>query len=199
MTAISSRLKNPLSLHPSALFVFLAIVIAGCVSVPPEVVLLHDKEAEILKDLRRTHLAMVDAYMDKKVEAFDAFYFKEYAVKFRQNWERAFAERMGRPYNPDKDFSTFSNDLVASYLTNVEPLTKLRADLRDQIAAAHDQVAQAHESVAAWIRSLEKLTTSQRNAANKLLGAISPALSLEKIESRIDEATTTLINKLQQQ
>ena len=176
--------------------ILITLIATGCVSAPPQVVLLHDKEGELLKDLRRTHLAMVDAYVERKIEIFDAFYFKEHAVKYRQKWEAAFAARMGRPYDPDRDFSTFSNDLVASYLKNVEPLNKLRADLRDQIIAAHDQVAQAHQTVGAWIHSVEKLNTSQRETANKLLGAIDSSLSMEKIETRIDEVTTSLINKL---
>jgi hypothetical protein len=176
--------------------VLVTLIATGCVSAPPQVVLLHAKEGEMLKDLRRTHLAMVDAYVDKKIEIFDTFYFKEYAVKYRQRWETAFAARMGRPYDPDRDFSTFSNDLVASYLSNVEPLNKLRADLRDQITVAHDQIAQAHQTVGAWIQSVEKLNSSQRETANKLLGAIDSSLSMEKIETRIDEVTTRLINKL---
>jgi len=81
---------------------------------------------------------------------------------------------------------------------NLEPLNKLRAELRDQITAAHNQVAQAHQSVGSWIHSVEKLTTSQRDAANKLLGAVSPSLTLDKIEARIDETTTSLINKQKQ-
>lgn len=176
--------------------IFITLIATGCVSAPPQVVLLHDREGEMLQELRRTHLAMVDAYVDKKIEIFDAFYFKEYAVKYRQRWETAFAARMGRPYDPDRDFSTFSNDLVASYLSNVEPLNKLRADLREQITAVHDQVAQAHQTVGAWIHSVEKLNTSQRETANKLLGAINSNLSVEKMETRIDEVTTSLINKL---
>ncbi|MBC8003601.1 MAG: hypothetical protein H7X97_13530 [Opitutaceae bacterium] len=179
-----------------AFCVLATVVASGCVSAPPQVVLLHDKEGEMLKDLRRTHLAMVDAYVDKKIEVFDDFYFKEYVVKYRQNWETAFAAKMGRPYDPNRDFSSFSNDLVASYLTNVEPLNKLRADLREQITAVHDQIAQAHQTVGAWIHSVEKLTASQRGTADKLLGSINPTLSLEKIETRVDEVTTNLINKL---
>lgn len=197
MTAMYRRREIRRSAR-AALPILLAVIITGCVSAPPQVVLLHDKEAEMLKELRRTHLAMVDAFMDKKVEAFDAFYFNEFAVKFRKNWETNFVARMGRPYDPDKDFATFSNDLVASYLTNVEPLNKVRADLREQVTGAHDQVAQAHQSVGAWIHSVEKLTSSQRDAANELLAAISPSLSLEKIEDRIDQVTTNLINKLKQ-
>lgn len=176
--------------------VLVTLIATGCVSAPPQVVLLHAKEGEMLKDLRRTQLAMVDAYVDRKIEIFDAFYFKEYAVKYRQKWEAAFAARMGRPYDPDRDFSMFSNDLVASYLSNVEPLNKLRADLREQITAVHDQVAQAHQTVGAWIHSVEKLNASQRGTADKLLGAINSNLSVEKMETRIDEVTTSLINKL---
>jgi hypothetical protein len=141
---------------------------------------------------------MVDAYLDKKIEAFDDFYFNQYGPKFRQNWETAFQAKTGRPYSAEKDFPVMYNDLVAAYQNQIEPLTRLRMELRDEIAAAHDQVAQAHQTVGAWIHSVEKLKASQRDAASQILAGVSPALSLEQIETRIDAATTGLINQLRQ-
>src|SRR5688572_7628305 len=98
----------------------------GCVSAPYEIARMHEKEGELVAELRRAHLAMVDAYVDKKLEVFDDFYFREYGPKFRKNWETTFAAKTGRAYDPDRDFSLLSNDLVASYQNNIEPLNKLR-------------------------------------------------------------------------
>lgn len=158
--------------------------------------MLHSKEAELLKELRRTHLAMVDAFVDKKIEVFETFYFNEYANSFRTNWEKAFQQNQGRVYDPARDFPMFSNDLVASYQQNVEPFQKLRVELRDQVATAHDQVAEAHQGVGDWIRSVEKLTKSQRTAADRLLQSINPALSVEGIETKVNSLTQKMIENL---
>lgn len=170
------------------------LLLAGCVSAPHEVVSLHEKQTALMQELQRTHLAMVDAYIDQRLKNFETFYFSEYGPVYRKNWEAAFKDKFGREYNPESDFQLLYNDLVAEYQYTVEPITKMQRDLREAIAMAHDQAAQAHDAIGGWIRSVERLNRSQRDAANKLLKAIDPSLSLDKIDQAI-ETLKAAVNK----
>src|SRR5690349_1525990 len=114
-----------------------SLFLAGCVSAPHEVVKLHDKEGQIMQELQRTHLAMIDAYVDEKVKMFEDFYFKQYGPVYRRNWESNFQKINGRPYDTDKDFALMYSDLVASYQLEIEPLNKLQSELRERILKAH--------------------------------------------------------------
>lgn len=174
----------------------ISLLQAGCLSTPHEVVLLHAKESEILKELRRTHLAMVDAYVDQKLEAFDQFYFKNYGPVFRKNWEKQFRESTGRAYDAEKDFAQMYNDLVAAYQIEVQPLQQMRLDLHQEIEAAHTQVGDAHEAVGDWLKSAEHLNVSQRAALNKMLTSINPSLSLERIDSKVADLTKAVAEKI---
>ncbi len=173
-------------------------LLGGCASAPHQVVQLHDKECELIQELRRTHLAMVDAYVDERLKSFEDFYFKHYGPVFRRNWETAFKEQSGRPYDADRDFPQMYNDMVAAYQQEVEPLASLKVELRERIMTTYDQALQAHQTVAGWILSVERLNTSQRDAANTLLGAIQPGLSLDAIDTKVVDIQKNLEKKLQQ-
>jgi hypothetical protein len=161
------------------------LILSGCASTPPEVVTLHSKQTTLMQDLRRTHLAMIDAYVDQRLDVFEKFYFEEYGPAYRKNWEAAFKRKTGRDYSPDRDFVAFYNDLVAEYQKRTEPVVQLRANLRASLIQAYDQAMQAHDAVGAWIRSVERLQTSQRDALNRLLNAANPSLSLDSIEQEL--------------
>jgi len=152
-------------------------------------VLLHDKEAQLLAQLKQTHLAMVDAYVDKKILIFEDFFFNQYGPKFRKNWEAKFKEKHGRDFDIDKDFGAMYSDLVAIYQVKVQPIVQQKADLRDAITSAYDQVAQAHEAVGGWIKSVEHLNAAERSAMDKVLQSINPNLSLEGVEKKVTEVT----------
>ncbi len=187
---------NPMMFRISYWISLAAVFLAGCVSAPHEVVKLHDREGQIMQELQRTHLVMIDAYVDEKVKIFEDFYFKQYGPVYRRNWESSFQKLSGRPYDADKDFALMYNDLVATYQQEIEPLNKLRAELRERIVTAHQQAAEAHDAVSGWIHSVERLNTAQRDAANRLLSSVSPSLSLEKIDTKVSEMTTNLAKKM---
>ncbi len=170
---------------------------SGCISTPHEVVLLHEKEADLLRELRRTHLAMVDSYIDQKVESFEQFYFNTYGLAFRKNWEKHFQQKTGRAYDSDKDFPQIYNDLVAEYQNEIQPLNQMRLDLRREIDAAHQQITESHEAVAAWLKSAEKLKRAQRDALNTMLKSINPTLSLDKVDAKVAEMKNALAAKIQ--
>jgi len=174
----------------------LSLLQSGCISTPHEVVLLHEKEAEVLQELRRTHLAMIDSYIDQKMEAFDQFYFNQYGPAFRKNWEKSFQQKSGRAYDADKDFPQMYNDLVAEYQNEVQPLNQMRLDLRNEIEAAHDQVGESHEAVAAWLKSAERLNTAQRGVLNTMLKNINPSLSLDKVDAKVAELKSSVAAKI---
>lgn len=173
-----------------------SFLLAGCVSAPHEVVRLHEKQTILMQDLQRTHLAMIDAYIDQRLKNFEAFYFAEYGPVFRKNWEASFRSVTGRQYDPETDFRLFYNDLVAEYQVNVEPITKMRRDLRDAVSTAYAQTSQAHDAIGGWIRSVEGLNQSQRETANKLLGAIAPSLSLDQIDQAIEQLKGDINKKI---
>src|SRR5690606_3414125 len=78
--------KNPTFLVLSLTGLFLL----GCASAPPEVRQLHQKEAEIIGAMQKSHFALVDAFMDQKVLEFETFYFAEYGPAYLQNWKANF-------------------------------------------------------------------------------------------------------------
>lgn len=171
----------------------LLAVLSGCVSAPPAVVKLHMKEAELIGDLRAAHLALVDAYIAEKLANFETFYFNEYGPRFRVNWEAAFRQSRGRPYDPEQDFPLFYNDLVAEYQDLVRPINEIRHALRASIDDAYGQVEEAHAVIGDWIESVHRLSSSQRRTANEVLAAADPSLSVESIESAFAELRKRLL------
>src|ERR1041385_2685206 len=99
-------MKRNLRLLPFAVM----LLVAGCVSAPHEVVTLHEKQGAMMQELKRTHLAMIDAYVDEKLQTFERFYFEKYGPVYRKNWEADFNAKMGRDYDAGKDFALFYND-----------------------------------------------------------------------------------------
>lgn len=183
------KIKHRLALrrYRTLLASLVFVSLAGCLSVPPEVVRLHLKEQEIINDLRVLHLALADAYMEKKLEEFERFFFHEYGPVFRENWLEAFKTKIGRPYDPEKDWSLFSNDLIGEYQNAAAPIAEMRTKLRDSIAAKYRNALDAHQSLGDWIDSLKKLSDAQRRAIDQVLGSVVPGLSLADIDNKIDD------------
>jgi hypothetical protein len=177
--------------------ILLLVLFTGCVSTPPEVAILHEKQGELMAELKRAHLAMVDAYVAEKLQSFEQFYFQEYGPVYRRNWEAAFKEQLGREYDREKDFPRLYNDLVAEYNATIQPIAQLRTDLHVRISGAHDQALAAHDTVGGWIRSVEKLSSAERDAANRLLKAIHPALSLDQVDQAIERLRTEVQSRLE--
>jgi hypothetical protein len=170
------------------LIIPLWLIMAGCVSVPPQVVQTHQKELEIIQELQKSHLALAEAYMDQKLAEFEAFYFQEYGPAYRENWMASFKESRGRDYDPEQDFALFYEDLTAEYLEVVEPLNQMRADLKAAVETEYGNALAAHETVGNWLDSLKTLTDAQRMAVDSLLSAAKPGLSLNAIDSGFNEA-----------
>ncbi len=172
----------------------LCLGLFGCVNVPSEVVQLHAKESTIANELQRTHLALIDGYIDQRLLDFEKFYFATYGPKYVTNWKATFKERRGRDYDEARDFATLHEDLIAEYLAKTTPVEKMRADLKAAVIAAHGQFGQSHDAVHAWLLSAKKLSDTEKALTNKLLGAANPSLSLEAIDAKISEIQNLLNN-----
>lgn len=183
-TTVLWRLRTVAAL--CVLFVLAAA--CGCVSVPPQVAKTHQKELEILQSLEKTHLAMVDSFIDQKLHEFEHFFFHKYGPVFFNNWVAAFQKLNGRAYDQAKDFPTLYSDLVAEYQTESAPIETVRVQLREAISAEYRNAVLAHKAVGGWLDSLEKLNAAQRQTMDDLLGAIQPGLSLDSIDKAIETA-----------
>lgn len=170
------------------MMILLGLLLAGCVSVPPQVAQLHQKEQEIIQELQRAHLALAEAYMDQKLAEFETFYFQEYGPAYRENWMESFKEEIGRDYDPAQDFPRFYEDLTAEYQEAVEPLKQMRSDLKAAIETEYGNAIAAHQAVGGWMDSLKALTDAQRAAVNSILNAAKPGLSLDAIDSGFNTA-----------
>lgn len=177
------------------IFVVLAVT-GGCVSVPPQVATIHQKELEILQSLEKAHLAMVDSFIDQKIQNFEDFFFQEYGPVFLEHWMGAFQTLNGRPYDAAKDFPTLYNDLVAEYQAESAPIEEARRQLHIAIAAEYRNAISAHKAVAAWINNLEKLNAAQRQAIDDLLGSLKPGLSLDSIDNDIKTAKESVERRI---
>jgi hypothetical protein len=183
-------MKTMIVFRPIA--VAMALALGGCTTIPHEVIRLHEKEAEIVSELQRTHLALVDSYVDQRLSQFEAFYFTQYGPKFFDNWKAGFARTYEREYDPAKDFNLLHQDLVAEYLETVKPVEELRLKLRSAIQEAYSQFFEAQGVVQAWLVSARKWNETQRTLTNKLLGSIDSSLSLETIDQEIKRIETRL-------
>jgi hypothetical protein len=184
------------ALAPRVLLASFALALAGCVQVPPEVIKLHEKEAEITRELKRTHLALVDSYVNERLLALEKFYFGTYGPAYLKTWKQEFKRQKGRDYDEAQDFAILHEDLIAEYQDKTRPIETLRADLKAAVTKAYDQFGQAHGTVGAWLASTKKLSDTQRTLTNQLLQGIDPKLSLESIDQKIASLQTELLGKI---
>jgi hypothetical protein len=178
--------------------VIIILLLYSCASVPAQIAKLHQKEYEIIASLQKSHLAMVDAYVDQKILAFESFFFKEYGPSYLKHWQESFKAVYGRDYDESRDFNLLYSDLVAEYQVEVAPIEKIRSDLKEAIVREYRHLAAAHEAVDGWINSVEKLNSAQREAFDHLLGAIKPGLSLDSVDKAINEAIEKARSKISQ-
>ena len=178
--------------------VIIILLLYSCASVPAQIAKLHQKESEIIASLQKSHIAMVDAYVDQKILAFESFFFKEYGPSYLKHWQENFKAVYGRDYDESRDFNLLYSDLVAEYQVEVAPIEQIRSDLKEAILREYRHLAAAHEAVDGWINSVEKLNSAQREAFDNLLGAIKPGLSLDSVDKAINEAIEKARSKISQ-
>lgn len=164
------------------------LLLASCASVPTEVAQLHRRELAIISSLHASHMAMIDAYVDQRIAVFDEFFFSTYGPAYLANWKDAFKTVHGRDFDELRDFSLLYSDLVAEYQAEVAPLEEVRRALREAIAREYLHAVEAHESVGAWLDSMQKLNSAQRQSMDRLLEAIRPGLSLESVDTALGNA-----------
>ena len=180
----------------TVLVAILFISLVGCASAPPQVAQLHHKEKEIIQSLHKSHLAIVDAYIKKRIDEFERFYFEKYGPTYYQNWKKAFPTKTKRPYDPQKDFPILYEDLVAEYLEISERIEKKHAQLRTDIKKEYSKALEAHKAIGDWLNSIEKLKATQRQGIDKLLNIHVPGLSLKKIDEVFQKAKQELEEKI---
>lgn len=170
-----------------ALVTFL-ILSSGCASVPPQIAQTHQKELEIINSLQQCHLAMVDAYVDQKILTFEHFFFNTYGPAYLGHWKKNFKSVYGRNYEESRDFHVLYSDLVAEYQEEVAPIEDVREKIRGAILREYQHAIEAHQAVGGWINSLEKLNSANKEAIDRLLGAIKPGLSLDSLDNSVSKA-----------
>ncbi len=175
----------------------LLVGMMSCASVPPQVAKTHQKEQEIIESLRAAHLAMVDAYIDKKLEDFERFFFNEYGPVYFENWTAAFEQVNGRPYDSGRDLPQLYSDLVAEYQAESALIDQMRVQLREAIATEYRNALDAHQAVGGWLDAMEKLNSAQRQSIDTLLGSIQPGLSLDLIDDAVVNAKQSLQERLE--
>ncbi len=189
MRYFSFRLYTPI------LFLILSTII-GCASIPPEIAQAHQKELDIIQSLQKSHLAMVDSFINERLDFFDEFYFNRYGPALMKNWKEEFKNQNGRDYNPEKDFSIFYSDLVIEYEESIEPIEKLRTDLNYSINTEYNNVILIHKTNDRWLKSIYSLQTQNKAVINNILNSISPGLSVDKIDEEINKAISLLNKKI---
>lgn len=175
-----------------------SIALFGCVKVPPQVAKTHQKELEIIESLKSSHMAMVDAYIDKKLQNFEQFFFNEYGPVFLKNWTELFNTINNRDYDQSKDFPLLYNDLVAEYQIESQPIENIRLELKKAISTEYRNAIDAHNSVGRWLDNLEKLNEAQRSAINSFLSAIKPGFSLDSIDNAVETAKNKIEKKIEE-
>jgi hypothetical protein len=175
-----------------------SVMLYGCTSVPSQVTKTHQKELEIIESLQSTHLAMVDAYVDQKLQNFESFFFKEYGPAYFSHWIESFKTLNNRDYDPSRDFPILYNDLVAEYQAESKPIEKIRFDLKVAIQTEYRNAIDAHNAVGRWLESLKELNESQRKAIDSLLAAIKPGLSLDSIDKTIATAKENIEKRIEE-
>lgn len=173
-----------------------SVMLNGCASVPPQVFKTHQKELEIIESLQSSHVAMVDAYVDQKLQNFESFFFKEYGPAYLSHWIKTFKSIKNRDYDPNQDFPSLFEDLVAEYQAESKPIEKIRSDLKTAIRTEYNNAINAHNTVGRWLESLEELNESQRKAIDSFLAAIKPGLSLDSIDQTITTAQENIKKRI---
>ena len=168
----------------------------GCASVPPQVAKTHQKELEIIESLRKSHTAMVDSYVDQKLQDFEHFFFYEYGPVYLKYWKESFRTLQNRDYDPARDFPLLYNDLVAEYQAESAPIEKIRSELKEAIEAEYRNAIAAHKAVDRWLDSLKKLNEAQRKATDSLLSSIKPGLSLDSVDRAIETAKVNIKKRI---
>lgn len=179
-----------------ATLLMILVMLSGCASVPPQVAKTHQKELEIIESLQSTYMAMVDAYVDQKLQNFEQFFFYEYGPVFLSHWKESFKILTNRDYDPSRDFPKLYNDLVAEYQAESEPIEKIRFELKKAIDTEFRNAIEAHKTVGRWLDSYKKLNDAQRAAFDSLLTSMKPGLSLDSIDSAIETAKNNVENRL---
>ena len=179
-----------------AAFLISLFSLYGCVSVPPQVAKVHQKELDIIQNLRQSHIGLVDSYVDEKLLNFEEFFFNDYGPAYLKNWQKAFKTTYNRNYDPNKDFPLLYNDLVAEYQELTSPIEKIRYDLKAAINTEYSNAIDTHRAVSRWLDSLEKLNKAQQGAIDDLLAGIKPGLSLDSIDKAIEEAKAKVEKKI---
>jgi len=174
------------------------VMVSGCASVPPQVAKTHQKELEIIESLQSSHLAMVDAYVDQKLQNFENFFFNKYGPVYLNHWIESFKTINNRDYDPSKDFPVLYSDLVAEYQAESEPIEMSRSDLKAAITTEYRNAIEAHKAVGRWLDNLEKMNDSQRKAIDSLLAAIKPGLSLNSIDQAIKTAKENVEKRIEE-
>lgn len=162
--------------------------LSGCASVPPQVDKTHQKELEIIESLRKSHIEMVDSYVDQKLQNFEHFFFHEYGPVYLKNWKESFKALQNRDYDSTRDFPLLYNDLVAEYQAESEPINRIRSELKEAIVTEYRNAIAAHKTIGRWLDNLKKLNEAQRKAIDSLLSGIKPGLSLDSIDKAIETA-----------
>jgi hypothetical protein len=173
-----------------------SVMLFGCASIPPQVFKTHEKELEIIESLQSSHMAMIDAYVDQKLQNFESFFFKEYGPVYLSYWIESFKTLKNRVYDPNQDFPLLFQDLVAEYQAESEPIEKIRFDLKVAIQAEYSNAIYAHNTVGRWLENLEDLNESQRKAIDSLLASIKPGLSLDSIDQIITTAQKNIERRI---
>lgn len=187
--------RKTIYIKNGALFFLLLILLFsyGCITAPPEIVKLHQKELEIVTELQRTHTNLVDAYIWQKTLRFKTFFYREYEPDYKKNWKVGFQKWQGRPYNENEDSWIYTRDLIIEYEELKAPIDEAAQNLKKALSQEYTNAKLANEAVGRWIDSVRKLNESQRLAINSILSAIKPGLSLEAI-IELDQTTEEVIN-----
>ena len=172
--------------------VLLCSGLPGCVNVPGEVVELHEKQKAIAEELKRTHLALVDGYVDQRLAKFHVFYFSTYGPRYLVNWKSGFKVKFERDYDEAKDFPQLHQDLLAGYFILIEPIELMRTDLKAAIDESYTQFSRSHDEVHSWLLSAKRLSDTERALLNKFLAKVNPTLSLNAIDEKVDEIQAKL-------
>jgi len=161
---------------------------SGCASVPAQIAKTHQKELEIINSLQQSHLAMVDAYVDRKILNFKSFFFKTYGPAYLKHWRNNFKAVYNRVYEESRDFHVFYDDLVAQYQGEVAPIEDTRNELREAILRQYRHAIEAHQVVGGWMNTLKGPNLANIEAIDRLLGAINKELSLDSVEKAVNDA-----------
>lgn len=172
------------------------LLATGCLKAPVQIGELHAMGGQSLQSLQASHIAMIDAFVDERVQRFDTFFFEQYGPAYFVHWKKRFPEVHGRPYDEARDFSVLYSDLVAEYEELTLPFDTLRVVLKAAVAAEYSNALAAHTAVHDWISSAQKLNDSQKAMANRVLAFARRDLTIETIDATVTREVEALKSKL---